>query len=405
MRHFHSLLTAVTAVCGIVSATPLLENRGESASSITKSNPFSGHQFFISPGYRSETQAAATEIANSGNSTLAKRALYLSKNVSTFLWLADNAGPTTNLNGWLTEAARVQKQTGKKQVVQLEVYNLPDRDCSANASSGELSYADGGEEKYKAWIQSIVKELKKFPQLRIVIGLETDSIGNLVTNLSVPKCGNSADAQKRSLSYAIAALQLPNVSIYVDGAHAGWVGWPGNIEIAADIIAGLVAGAKAINPKAGIRGVATNIRHVTVPFDLGFNGLGNQPQEGYDELVYVRNLAPLLAAKGVDVHFIVDQGRSGNQNYPRIGLDWCNNKNAAIGPRPTTQTPDPLIDAIVWVKEPGQSDGTSDPNAARYDPVCGSDDTAFKPAPEAGSWFQAYFVHLLANANPPVPTK
>jgi cellulose 1,4-beta-cellobiosidase len=58
----------------------------------------------------------------------------------------------------------------------------------------------------------------------------------------------------------------------------------------------------------------------------GFNGLGNQPQEGYDELIYVRNLAPLLKAKGIDVHFIVDQGRSGNQSYTRIGLDWCNNK-------------------------------------------------------------------------------
>jgi cellulose 1,4-beta-cellobiosidase len=30
----------------------------------------------------------------------------------------------------------------------------------------------------------------------IVIGLETDSIGNLVTNLSVPKCGNAAEGQK-----------------------------------------------------------------------------------------------------------------------------------------------------------------------------------------------------------------
>ena len=59
-----------------------------------------------------------------------------------------------------------------------------------------------------------------------------------------------------------------------------------------------------------------------------YNGLGNQPQMGYDELVYVRNLAPLLAARGWDAHFIVDQGRSGNQNVTRSGGDWCNNKNA-----------------------------------------------------------------------------
>jgi cellulose 1,4-beta-cellobiosidase len=90
---------------------------------------------FIGSLYRQETLEAAAQIKKSGNLTLASRALYISKEIGTFLWLADNAGPTTNLNAWLTEAARVQKLTGKKQVVQIEVYNLPDRDCSAKAVS------------------------------------------------------------------------------------------------------------------------------------------------------------------------------------------------------------------------------------------------------------------------------
>jgi hypothetical protein len=90
---------------------------------------------FIGSLYRQETLEAAAQIKRSGNLTLASRALYISKEIGTFLWLADNAGPTTNLNAWLAEAARVQKLTGKKQVVQIEVYNLPDRDCSAKAVS------------------------------------------------------------------------------------------------------------------------------------------------------------------------------------------------------------------------------------------------------------------------------
>ncbi|PVF93598.1 putative cellulose 1,4-beta-cellobiosidase II precursor [Serendipita vermifera] len=393
MRHFHSLVTVITALCGITSATPLLESRAPPTSSISTSNPFSDHHFFISPVYRSEVLQASAKIAKTGSLTLANRALYVATKISTFLWISDTA-TVSKLSGWLTEAALVQKLTGKKQVVQIQVYNLPDRDCSAKASAGELSFADGGEEKYKAYIQSIVKELKKFPQLRIVIGLETDSIGNLVTNLSVPKCANAAEGQKRSLSYAVATLQLPNVAIYVDGAHAGWLGWPGNIGPTADLIAEILAGAKAINPKATIRGVATNVSN--------YNGLGNQPQMGYDELVYVRNLAPLLAAKGIDAHFIVDQGRSGNQNYTRTGGDWCNNKYAGFGPRPTTQTPDPLVDAIVWVKPGGEGDGTSDSTAARFDEACASE-SSLKPAPEAGTWFQEYFVQLLDNANPSIP--
>lgn len=48
-----------------------------------------------------------------------------------------------------------------------------------------------------------------------------------------------------------------------------------------------------------------------------------------------------------------------------------------------------------------QSDGTSDTSAARYDATCGRS-SAFKPAPEAGTWFNAYFEMLLKNANPPL---
>jgi cellulose 1,4-beta-cellobiosidase len=46
-----------------------------------------------------------------------------------------------------------------------------------------------------------------------------------------------------------------------------------------------------------------------------------------------------------------------------------------------------------------QSDGTSDQSATRYDGFCGKA-SAFKPAPEAGTWFNAYFEMLLKNASP-----
>ena len=40
---------------------------------------------------------------------------------------------------------------------------------------------------------------------------------------------------------------------------------------------------------------------------------------------------------------------------------------AGLGMRPTTDTGNSLIDAIVWVKPPGESDGTSDSSAPRFD--------------------------------------
>lgn len=51
------------------------------------------------------------------------------------------------------EAYALQK-ISKKKIVELVVYNLPDRDCSAHPSDGELKLANGGEAKYKESINT-----------------------------------------------------------------------------------------------------------------------------------------------------------------------------------------------------------------------------------------------------------
>ena len=107
----------------------------------------------------------------------------------------------------------------------------------------------------------------------------------------------------------------------------------------------------------------------------------------------------MLASQGFKAQFIVDQGRSGVQNIRQQWGDWCNIKGAGFGTRPTTNTGSSFIDSIVWVKPGGESDGTSDTSSAHYDVTCGGQD-AKTPAPEAGQWFQAYFVDLVNNANP-----
>jgi hypothetical protein len=62
-------------------------------------------------------------------------------------------------------------------------------------------------------------------------------------------------------------------------------------------------------------------------------------------------------------------------------------EGTGFGVRYTTDTGDPLEDAFIWVKPGGESDGTSDSSAPRYDHHCGNED-ALQPAPEAGHWFQ-----------------
>lgn len=78
----------------------------------------------------------------------------------------------------------------------------------------------------------------------------------------------------------------------------------------------------------------------------------------------------MLAQQGFPAQFIVDQGRSGQQNLRQQWGDWCNIKGAGFGTRPTTNTGSSLIDAIVWVKPGGESDGTSNSSSPRYDSTC-----------------------------------
>lgn len=111
-------------------------------------------------------------------------------------------------------------------------------------------------------------------------------------------------------------------------------------------------------------------------------------------------LSPLLQAQGFDAYFITDQGRSGVQPTEQSAWgDWCNVIGTGFGTRPTTDTGLDIEDAFVWVKPGGECDGTSNSSSTRYDYHCGYSD-ALQPAPEAGTWFEAYFEQLLTNANP-----
>lgn len=99
-------------------------------------------------------------------------------------------------------------------------------------------------------------------------------------------------------------------------------------------------------------------------------------------------------------HAIVDTGRNAVTGLRLEWGDWCNVDGAGFGVRPTSNTGSDRADAFVWIKPGGESDGTSDESADRFDSFCGHAD-AFQPSPEAGAWHEAYFEMLINNANPP----
>ncbi|CAE6495446.1 unnamed protein product [Rhizoctonia solani] len=379
-------LVAATAAAFVasVSAAPLTLRATDD------SNPFAGKSFYGNPYYRSLVEKEAARLKSEGKADLAAKAAKVAR-VPVFSWVYDTSS-VNDITGYLKDAAAIQKKTGKKQIVQLVIYNLPDRDCSSKASAGELSLASSatGETPYQKLLQSAKAQIEKYPDVAVALILEPDSIGDLVGSNDVAKCKNSAQAHKRLLSMAIATLQLPNVSIYLDGANAGWLGWSETLAPTAALLGEILQDARMYNKNATVRGLATNVSN--------YNGLGNQKEAGKDELKYINDLAPYLKKVGFPTNFIVDQGRAGNQKAARGDDSWCNFKYAGFGLRPAVTT-HPLVDAVVWVKPGGESDGTSDTSSPRYDTTCTSP-TSFVPSPEAGDWSPEIFRLLVEQANP-----
>jgi len=136
------------------------------------------------------------------------------------------------------------------------IYNLPERDCSAKASAGELKLEEDGMKKYKKYIDIIAAEIDKYNRLDFAIVLEPDSLGNSVTNTANPKCQKAAPAYLEGLAYAVKKLQQKNVALYIDAAHSNWLGWPGNLEPTAKLFKQVLTTA---GPRAKIRGFATNV--------------------------------------------------------------------------------------------------------------------------------------------------
>jgi endoglucanase len=91
-----------------------------------------------------------------------------------------------------------------------------------------------------------------------------------------------------------------------------------------------------------------------------------------------------LDADGVGgKHYVVDTSRNGNGMAGNPAGYWCNLPDLALGADPTTVTSDPLDAAYLWVKYPGESDGT-----------CSGDGTYDAAAPPSGTFWLSYAVGL-----------
>jgi len=357
----------------------------------TGENPFVGAVGYINPEYVAQVESSIA-LHPAEAETLRKVA-----EVPSAIWL-DSIGKVARLDGFLDDALARQNELATPVVSTFVIYDLPNRDCAALASNGELLVAENGVARYKAeYIDAIAAAFRAHPDQRIALVIEPDSLGNIATNLSVPRCTESEAAYRESVAYAIEQLSMPHTFLYVDAAHAGWLGWPDNTAKIATIFDEVLTAAGGAGK---VRGFITNVANYTV-LDATSELFDYQGNPCHDEVTYVERLAAALAAVGIaDKGFLIDTSRNGRGGIRSEWGAWCNVRGAGIGQRPAV-TPRPGIDAYVWIKPPGESDGTADPSAPRFDAHCAGPDST-PGAPQAGQWFDPYFVQLAANASPPL---
>jgi cellulose 1,4-beta-cellobiosidase len=338
--------------------------------------------------------------------------------------------------------------------IQFVIYNLPGRDCSALASNGELGVNDLP--RYKTeYIDPIarIQADPKYASLRIINVIEIDSLPNLVTNTNVATCATmkANGGYVQGVGYALNKLgAIGNVYNYVDAAHHGWIGWDTNSGPTAQILAEAARASGNVRNVTGFIVNTANYSALREPyFSVNQTVGGQQVRQSkwvdwnfyVDELSFAQAFRQQLVTAGFDagIGMLIDTSRNGwggpNRpagtststdintyvNQSRIDRrihagNWCNQSGAGLGERPRAN-PEPGIDAYVWVKPPGESDGSSSliPNneGKGFDRMCdptytgnernGNSLTGALPnAPISGAWFSAQFRELMANAYPPL---
>lgn len=359
-----------------------------------KGNPYAGASFFVNPYY-----VGLLKEAREKNPELASQFNKMMEQGGTGVWIVTR-GLVPIAQTMLDDARKQQQETGKPVISTFVVYNLPERDCAASASAGELLLDQNGLEKYKhEFIDPLVAIFKSYPDLRISVVLEPDSLPNLVTNSGVRRCNDRVfQAYREGVVYALGKLALSNVTTYLDVGHSGWLGWDNNRRSMARIF-------KEVLTEAGgthlIRGFATNVSNYS-PLLEPDKSIQNQSgpyfnwNPAMDELTYVSLLRRDFEAEGIyNRDFIIDTGRNGNPRSRTVWGNWCNIQNARLGTAPTVN-PAEGIDAYVWIKPPGESDGSAvvESSTQPRDPSCASADS-MPNASLAGEWFHDHALQLL----------
>jgi endoglucanase len=191
-------------------------------------------------------------------------------------------------------------------------YDIPWRDCGQYSSGGAVDAAH-----YEQFINSLTSGLG---QAKAVVIVEPDALTEMSCLTS-----SQQETYDQLIGYAVQHIDTDaNASAYVDAGNPTWL--PAATE--ASLLQQAIGSAKA--------GFAINVSS----FSSQATGIA-----------YGNAISQQTGGR----HFVIDTSRAGGSV---AAGQWCNPAGAKIGPDPTAATGNAAVDAFLWVKGVGNSDGT-----------------------------------------------
>ncbi|WP_309133632.1 glycoside hydrolase family 6 protein [Cellulomonas sp.] len=337
------------------------------------------------------------------------------------------------------DVSRLVRRTGR-QVPVLVAYNVPFRDCALYSAGGAASL-----DEYRAWIEGFAAGIG---DRQAVVVLEPDGLGVIPWYTTLDGVQESCrpaeldpqtavDERFAALNHAVDVLAaLPRTVVYLDGTGSSWLPagesadrlLKAGVQRADGFFLNVSNYERTENVVHYGTWVSGCIAYVTQVAPGDFASCGHQYWSGgpandwngvqlSNQGVWSDDAAdPLLNTAGItsryamilgdvepSTHFVVDTSRNGQGAWAApagVYTDaetWCNPPGRGLGVRPTTRTGNDLVDAYLWIKVPGESDGQClRGTAGPEDPERGM------VAPQAGGWFVEQARELIALADPPL---
>ena len=443
----HQIRGGFTIAAAALSLAASLAVQGRAASTPESKTLPANTRFFVpSPASGSVSQAISLFERGQLENALLITAMEATPQA---VWLT--GGTPSAISASVTKTLR--EAALERSVPAFVLYNIPGRDCGSYSAGGAENTAD-----YDAWIDAIASAIGS---QEVVIILEPDALANLPSdcgyNPAVVDITQATADRYTQMNYAVTRLeQGSSTLVYLDAGNSAW-------HAVGDMATRLVAG--GLTSAQGFFSNVSNYRlssyeakfdtwiseciaFATNPADGGwrlghysycasqyYSPLGTVDPNNiatwtYSDQWYTANLGGAVPT----TRFLIDTSRNGQgpldtgvygkppYNQPAAvvstlaGGSWCNPPGRGLGSHPTANTGVALLDAYLWVKTPGQSDGTCDaqggvrawsyslytqpgwPTAAAgqatFDPLWGLTD------PAAGAWFPQQALDLAQRANP-----